>query len=83
MTGCSCSKCSKPIAGEGFELGPNQPVCLGCFMEAASKIKSITGDERKRLKRAVDEELAGLLPRQALCSRYSPHGLLIFPFAEP
>jgi len=49
----------------GFEVG-TELVCGGCFMKRAERRRALTGDERTRLKEAVKEELAGVLPREAL-----------------
>lgn len=59
----TCSKCSKTIDAESSFNG----ICTDCFFELARSSKTrLTGDERKRLKKAVEEEMAGLLPHDAL-----------------
>jgi len=61
-----CSKCGTAITIENsFEVSSKR-LCLQCFLALAQSAKPLTGDERKRLKKAVQEELAGLLPREAL-----------------
>ncbi len=67
MADLSCSECADPIASrnDGFELD-GVFFCGKCFTTRAQKRRSITGDDLKRLRRVVKEELAGLLPSDAL-----------------
>ncbi len=63
----SCSECADPIASrqEAFELDGTF-LCGKCFTSRAQKRRALTGKDRERLRKAVKEELAGLLPSDAL-----------------
>jgi len=62
-----CSKCGAAIEdGKSFDSLSGKRLCLNCFLELAMSQKSLTGDQRKRLKKAVQDEMAGVLPREAL-----------------
>ncbi len=63
----SCSECEEPIASrqDAFELD-GIFLCGKCFTTHAQRRRSITGADLKRLRRVVKEELAGLLPSEAL-----------------
>ena len=59
-------KCGCTVSRDtSFDSGDGQ-ICTTCLVTMAQATKQLTGDERKRLKKAVKEELAGVLPRQAL-----------------
>ena len=58
-----CAKCGHDLAEEQALPGG---YCRTCFFEIARERKSLTPEERKRLMRAVKEEMAGVLPREAL-----------------
>lgn len=63
-----CRGCGTPLDREkGFESGPGELLCVGCFVKRAEGRKPLSGEDRKRLKEAVKEEMDGLLPRDALC----------------
>lgn len=58
--------CGKPITREDSFETPEGPRCAACFMKMAAARKAPTGEDLKRLKALVKEELAGLLPRDAI-----------------
>lgn len=62
----ACSKCGRATSREeGFPVD-EALYCRDCFLGAASARPQLTAEQKKNLKRAVQEELAGLLPRTAL-----------------
>ena len=62
-----CAQCSKEGSREEtFEIEGGRSLCASCFVERAQKKRSLTGEDRKRLKAAVKEEMASVLPREAL-----------------
>lgn len=61
-----CSKCNKALTEEEAIDGPGGRYCATCFCELARQPKRLTPEERQRLKRAVKDEMAGVLPREAL-----------------
>lgn len=61
-----CAKCGNEIdPSQAFDVGPKK-YCTACFMEMAQSIKPMSSDERQRLKKLVQQEMAGVLPREAL-----------------
>lgn len=63
----NCEKCGDPVTrAESFETGNGKYLCSSCFIEKAQSRRSVSGEDLKRLRTAVKEELAGLLPRGAL-----------------
>jgi hypothetical protein len=61
-----CSNCGVGITDATcFEIGARR-LCAGCFTDMAIQQRKLTSEERERLKRAVKEEMAGVLPRDAL-----------------
>lgn len=62
----TCSSCREPVLeGQGFEL-EGRLLCPKCFCDRAQERRTLTKDDRNRLRRAVKEEMSGILPRQAL-----------------
>lgn len=62
----TCRKCSRSLAEDEALDGPDGRYCAACFCELARSPKKLSPDERARLKKAVKEEMAGVLPREAL-----------------
>lgn len=59
----ACATCGKDVTErDSFEHGKGR-LCAGCFMDAAQAIRTLTPDQRDRLKKMVKEEMAGVLPR--------------------
>ncbi len=62
----TCLKCGCTVSRDtSFDSGDGQ-ICTTCLVTMAQSQRKLTGDERKRLKKAVKDELAGVLPREAL-----------------
>lgn len=62
-----CSQCGRDVAiQESFDLGTGKRLCPDCFIARAQSRRSVSGEDLRRLRKAVKEELAGLLPRDAL-----------------
>jgi len=63
----ACAGCSEETERDkAFEMGEGRLLCPKCFVERAQSKKSLTGEDRRRLKEAVKQELAGLLPRDRI-----------------
>lgn len=61
-----CSVCGNPILeGRGFDFD-GRLFCASCFCKKAEEHRQLEGKDKKRLSRAVKEEMAGILPREAL-----------------
>lgn len=58
----TCKKCSKEIT----ESESIEGHCADCFVSMAQGIRALSSEERTRLKKMVAQEMAGLLPRDAL-----------------
>ncbi len=62
-----CAQCSSEVErSQSFEIEGERVLCSSCFVERAQKRRSLTGEDRRRLKAAVKEEMASLLPRETL-----------------
>jgi len=69
-----CAKCGAAISHEtSFETG-SKKLCMNCFLELAQSFKPLSSEDSKRLKKAVKEEMAGVLPRDAI-KEYIEDGL--------
>lgn len=62
-----CRQCSAEVdRQESFEIENGGFLCASCFVDRAQKRKALSGEDRRRLKAAVKEEMASLLPRDVL-----------------
>lgn len=61
-----CAGCKAPVTrDDSFEIA-GTVLCQKCLFSKAESQTTITGAQRDALKRLAKEELAGLLPRDAL-----------------
>lgn len=62
-----CKSCAAEVERkEAFEVEGGGALCAGCFIARAQEQRALTGEDRRRLKAAVKEELGTVLPREAL-----------------
>lgn len=67
MIPMKCHQCSAEVEREkAFEIEGSGALCASCFVEKAQKKRSLTGEDRRRLKAAVKEEMASVIPRETL-----------------
>lgn len=66
MDSVPCAKCGEPVLNQqGFEIG-GVWYCSICFVEKAQNRKGLSKDQLNQLRKEVNNELFGLLPRDAL-----------------
>lgn len=64
--GDPCILCGQEVNRQNAFETPEGLLCGDCFVRKAASQRKPTGDELKALKKAVKEELAGVLPRERL-----------------
>jgi pantoate kinase len=62
-----CRSCSAEVdRKESFEIEGGGSLCASCFIARAQTQRALTGEDRRRLKAAVKEEMGSVLPRETL-----------------
>jgi len=63
----TCSECGAPITRESsFDLGGGKNLCSSCFINRAQERRPLSKDDLARLRKSVQRESAGPVPRTIL-----------------